>query len=159
MDYVSWAQKEWDWLQQSGLINAEHLVDDGLTTTCQNNGQQTWTYNQGVIVGGLAELSRATKNGSYTAAAQQIADATLDKLTTNKEGGEGIGILHEGCEPNCTRDESQFKGVFARNLRLLYEQSGEQRYSDFLEANANSVWENDRSESGGEVLLGQSWTG
>jgi predicted alpha-1,6-mannanase (GH76 family) len=37
--YLSWALKEWNWFKKSGLINAQHTINDGLNdTTCQNNG-------------------------------------------------------------------------------------------------------------------------
>ena len=36
------------------------LVNDGLTAGCANNGGTTWTYNQGVILGGLAALHELT---------------------------------------------------------------------------------------------------
>ncbi|MEO6912333.1 MAG: glycoside hydrolase family 76 protein, partial [Edaphobacter sp.] len=28
--YLAWAQKEWEWFHNSGMINREHLVNDGL---------------------------------------------------------------------------------------------------------------------------------
>jgi len=46
------------------MINNEKLINDGLTKDCRNNKQETWSYNQGVILGGLLELSKATSNPS-----------------------------------------------------------------------------------------------
>ena len=43
--YLDWANKTWAWLAGSGMINAQSLVNDGLTSQCTNNGQTTWTYN------------------------------------------------------------------------------------------------------------------
>jgi predicted alpha-1,6-mannanase (GH76 family) len=51
--YLHWAEQEWTWFSKSGMINDQNLVNDGLNSVCQNNGQTTWTYNQGVILGGL----------------------------------------------------------------------------------------------------------
>jgi len=52
--YLAWADKEWAWFKGSGMINSENLINDGLNSTnpnaCRNNGQTTWTYNQGVIL-------------------------------------------------------------------------------------------------------------
>ncbi|KAK5122407.1 hypothetical protein LTR85_003991 [Meristemomyces frigidus] len=148
--YLSWAKKQWAWFNNSGLINAQHTINDGLDdSTCQNNGGTVWSYNQGVILGGLTELSRATKDNSYITTAKQIADAAIAALTVN-------GILHDACEPNCGGDGSQFKGVFARNLQILQQYSPESRYANFLDTNANSIWNNDRSGSG---LLSLDWAG
>ena len=53
------------------------------------------SYNQGVILGALSELYRATKNADYTSSAKRIADAGISKLTDSN------GILHDPCEPDC----------------------------------------------------------
>ena len=63
--YLAWALREWEWLRSSGLIGASGLVNDGLTRACQNNGGTTWTYNQGVILGGLAALYEITGDAAY----------------------------------------------------------------------------------------------
>ena len=77
------------------------------------------SYNQGVILGALSEMFRATKNADYTSSAKRIADAGISKLTDNN------GILHDPCEPDCGGDGSQFKGIFARNLQILQQTSPE----------------------------------
>jgi len=109
------------------------------------------SYNQGVILGGLSELSRVTNDDSYTKTAKLIADAAINSLTDDN------GILHDQCEPDtCGEDGNQFKGVFARNLQILQQQSPEDRYADFLDINADSVWENDRNERN---EFGVVWSG
>ncbi|KAK3677486.1 hypothetical protein LTR78_002336 [Recurvomyces mirabilis] len=148
--YRSWAVRQWNWFQNSGMINAQHTINDGLdNTTCKNNGGTVWSYNQGVILGGLSELSRATNDQSYITIAKQIADAAITNLTDSN------GILHDVCEPNCGADGSQFKGVFARNLQILQKASPEGRYATFLQKNANSIWANDRQGSALSVV----WSG
>lgn len=43
--YLNWAKKQWTWFQNSGLINSQHLINDGLTNdTCKNNNRTTWSY-------------------------------------------------------------------------------------------------------------------
>jgi predicted alpha-1,6-mannanase (GH76 family) len=63
--YLEWAQKEWDWFNNSGMINTSRLVNNGLDDSCENDGGTTCTYNQGVILGGLVELYRITKEGRF----------------------------------------------------------------------------------------------
>ncbi|KAK5691818.1 hypothetical protein LTR17_025529 [Elasticomyces elasticus] len=148
--YLSWAKKQWAWFQSSGMINAQHTINDGLNiTTCKNNGGTVWSYNQAVILGGLTELSKATHDNSYVTTAKQIADAAIANLTVN-------GILHDPCEPDCGADGSQFKGVFARNLQILQQASPETRYATFLSDNANSIWAKDRV---GQSELSLIWSG
>ena len=109
------------------------------------------SYNQGVILGGLSELARVTNDDSYTTTAKLIADAAIDSLVDDG------GILHDKCEPDtCGEDGNQFKGVFARNLAILQQQSPEERYADFLDNNADSVWEEDRNEKN---EFGVVWSG
>ena len=149
--YLDWAQKGWNWFKNSGIINSQNLINDGLdNVTCTNNGGTVWSYNQVVILGSLTELSRATNDDSYIVIAKQIADAAIANLTDAK------GILHDVCEPDCGADGSQFKGVFTRNLEILQEASPETRYQTFLNNNADSIWANDRA-NGPELSL--IWSG
>ncbi|HEV2323604.1 MAG TPA: glycoside hydrolase family 76 protein [Terracidiphilus sp.] len=155
--YLAWAQKEWAWFKASGMINSQNLVNDGLDSTnpaaCTNNGKTTWTYNQGVILGGLVELYRADKDPTLLPEAEAIAGAAVSHLSVN-------GILAE--PGNLTGgDGPQFKGIFMRNLMELYQalpgtssQAGQ--YRSFAEANAQSVWTNDRNAGN---QLGAIWQG
>jgi predicted alpha-1,6-mannanase (GH76 family) len=108
------------------------------------------SYNQGVILGGLSELYKATQDASYTTTAKKIADAGIAKLT------DSDGILHDPCEPDCGGDGSQFKGVFARNLQILQQTSPEERYAEFLDRNTDSVWQADRNSKN---EFGLEWDG
>src|SRR5437868_2621313 len=75
--YRTWALRAWDWFGSSGLIGAGDLVNDGLTSSCQNNGGTTWTYNQGVILGGLGALFEITGDRGYLEHGESIANAVL----------------------------------------------------------------------------------
>lgn len=149
-NYRTIALQQWNWFLGSGMINSNNLINDGLdASTCQNNNGTVWSYNQGVVLGGLAELSRATGDASYITRAQTIADAAIASLAPD-------GILKDVCEPNCGADGPQFKGIFARNLMLLHQTSPQPRYASFLENNANSIWNNDRNANN---ELGLVWSG
>ena len=155
--YLDWALKEWQWFENSGMINGDYLINDGLNinnNTCTNNHGTTWTYNQGVILSGLALLYNATGNATLLTVAQNIADATIEHLTY------GNGILKESCEPNCDNDQKIFKGIFIRHLSylLLYltDTVHIEKYSSFLQANALSLRTNDRCETDG--LFGLFWS-
>ena len=82
----------------AGLIGPAGLVNDGLTADCTNNGGTTWTYNQGVIIGGLTALHDITGDGAYLGQAEAIAAAALRDLTVPP------GILAEpGERPGASR--------------------------------------------------------
>lgn len=149
--YLSWANQEWAWFQQSGLINGQNLINDGLTTaTCKNNGQTVWTYNQGVVLGGLVELDKAQPAWQLLVTANTIAQSAISNLTDSN------GVLHDPNEPNLGADGPQFKGVFLRNLMALTAVSPRQQYSDFALTNAESIWYTSRNANN---AFGQVWTG
>ncbi|MCU0548080.1 MAG: carbohydrate-binding protein [Leptolyngbya sp. Prado105] len=131
--YLDWAQRTWTWFSKTGMINASNLINDGLNNQCKNNGQPTWTYNQGVILGGLIDLHQCTNNRALLKTAEAIADAALKNLAPK-------GVLKEPCEPNCGLDGPQFKGIFMRNLSDLYRTINKLSYRDFILRNADSIW-------------------
>ena len=141
-EYLSWALRGWEWLTGRALIGPSGLVNDGLGKDCANNGGTAWTYNQGVILGGLAVLYDITGDRAYLRHGEFIADAALAGLT------DADGILTEPCErtaDGCDGDATQFKGIFARYLHEFYQRSGKRAYRGFLLANADAVWDNARN--------------
>jgi len=132
--YGSWALREWKWFQASGMINQDNLINDGLTSACRNNERNTWSYNQGVILGGLASLSKLTGDKSMLKTASSIADAAMIHLVDKD------GVLHDKTEPHCSPDTVQFKGIFARNLLPLESSSPNRRITQFLQTNSDAIW-------------------
>ena len=155
-EYLAKALRAWHWFADSGMINGSHLVNDGLDTQqggCANNGGTTWTYNQGVILGGLTELYRATHDRSLLTTARQIADAVIASPLLTQHG-----ILTEPCEATgtCESDGTAFKGIFARNLAELDRALLGQPYRDYLRTQARSAYDNDRNDAD---QYGVSWAG
>lgn len=149
--YIEWALKQWEWFQQTGMINAQYNINNGIDpVTCRNDGGTIWTYNQGVILGGLVEINKAAPDASYLVMAKKIAYAAIEKLSDSN------GILHEPCEPECGVDGPQFKGIFMRNLRILQHAQDDDRLKTFIDKNADSIWRNDR---GSGCYLGLVWSG
>lgn len=148
--YLTWAQREWEWFQHSGMINGENLINDGLDKTCHNNHGITWSYNQGVILGGLAQLSRLVADPTLLPQANQIATASITALADSN------GILHDSCEPRCGADAPQFKGIFLRNLSALNQATPNAAYATFIRNNARSILTHDR---GPGARFGLVWSG
>jgi predicted alpha-1,6-mannanase (GH76 family) len=148
--YLDWAQREWKWFSASGMINADNLVNDGLDAACHNNKRTTWSYNQGVILGGLTVLSKQSGDPKPLETAQSIALAAMAHLT------DLDGVLHDSCEPaRCGNDAPQFKGIFARNLAVLNAALPVPGFRAFLRSNAQSIWKNRDSEG----RFGLVWSG
>ena len=136
------------------MLTGSHLVVDGLAACRPDLSSPTWTYNQGVLIGGLVALARMTGNEAPLATARRIADAVMDSQALSPHG-----ILRDPCEPSsCDEDQPLFKGIFMRNLKLLADQAdqaGGVSYREYLRHNAVAVWSNDRH--GDE--FGLSWSG
>ena len=119
------------------MINSQNLVNDGLDDDCANNHRRTWTYNQGVLIGGLTELYASTGETNYLAEAETLAAAALANLVDDH------GILREPREPPVIRGEDvpQFKGIFIHHLATLYDVTGNPVYRDFIVRNAPELLE------------------
>ena len=148
------SQEAWDWYVDSGMIGSGGLVNDGLTDDCANNGDTVWSYNQGLGIGAAMELYRATGDLELLSSARRLADAALesDALVTG-------GVLTESCDPlgrTCDDNQKQFKGIFMRYLMDLADTTGEARYQQFVDRQAETLWANDRDSS---ERLGLRWAG
>jgi predicted alpha-1,6-mannanase (GH76 family) len=152
-EYLARAEAVWKWFDASGMINGERLINDGLDLrTCQNNRGETWTYNQGVILGALVDLAAATGDRSYLRRATDLADAstTSERLNPN-------GILTEPCEAyGCGVDGPSFKGIYVRNLGELNRVIPDHRYSDYLLRQATTAYDKDRTK---DDSYGLHWAG
>jgi predicted alpha-1,6-mannanase (GH76 family) len=147
--YLSWAHRCWEWFVASGMIGPSGLINDGLSPAGRNNGGTTWTYNQGVVLGLLADLYSATSDRSYLSAGLVTAGAALRSLTLD-------GILTEPGRGEPNRDLVQFKGIFARNLRAFAALAPVPGYREFTLANASSAWDRARNASD---QFGYRWQG
>lgn len=146
--YLSWAQAEWSWLSGTGLINSSNLVFDGYNGNCQVGGPY-WSYNQGVMLGGLTQLYLATKNANLLTEAEKIGTAAIAQLAPH-------GVLADNCEPSaCGSDATSFKGIFVRNLKMLATVAGTSQYNSFFAAQAASIEAHDTNSNN---QLGLVWS-
>ena len=152
--YLQRAQAGWNWFLASRMINASGLVNDGISmTTCVNNGNPVYTYNQGVPLAGLTELYKATGDSSLLTKAQAMANAstTSTQLNTN-------GILHDPGETagGGGGDGPSFKGAYVRGLADLNAELSSHPYTAYLQKQANSAYGADRDSADQYGLM---WAG
>ena len=153
--WLARSRTAWAWFTGSGMINADGLVNDGLTDACTNNGQTVWSYNQGLAIGAGLALWRATRDPSILTTVHRLADAAISP------GGliDSDGILTEHCDAldqTCDDNGKQFKGIFMRYWTDLVDTTHDARYAAFLDTQAETIWANDRDAAG---RLGTRWSG
>lgn len=110
-----------------------------------------YTYNQGVILSALVELSGELERPALLTLAGRIAAATMDQLIYPN------GILKEPPEPVVTGDNVQFKGIFMRHLARLHAVTRDPRAAEFLLKNADAVWNRARNPENQQI--GAIWVG
>ncbi len=178
-DYLDWARRGWTWFSSAppagvAMINAASLVNDSPNQHGVNdNSQSVWSYNQGVILSGLRDLTELTGDQTYLGWAEKIADAFIKnpwrphagadgKLARPTESGVIDGILHEhndcgpgGCAPARLPgvDTVMFKGIFVRHLARLYQKTRKPAYQQFITTNARSAL----AHMSEEHLFGSNW--
>jgi len=167
-DYLDWALRGWKWFSSPhpdgvAMINEASLVNDSPNNRGMNdNTESIWSYNQGVILSGLSDLTGLTGDGTYLSWAAKIADtfiktplyvvprSTKRPASPPSQSGVIDGILHEyndchenggplsqGAEPGI--GTTIFKGIFVRNLAKLHAKTGKASYGQFILANARSA--------------------
>jgi len=146
--YRQSATAEWEWFKKSGMINKQNLINEGLDSKCQNNGGVTWTYTQGVLLGGLASLINDTKDtktkDDLITLGKNILSAVMATLVYNS------GVLRETCEINtgpnpCGEDAPQYKGIFLRYMGIFIntldlDPPDKLPYVLWVNLNAETIW-------------------
>ena len=149
--YRGRAQAGWAWFQGTGMLNGQNLVNDGINmTTCRNNGDVTWTYNQGALINALVQLHRATGDANALATARRIGDALANSGYLSPGG-----ILREPNESGCSGDGASFKGPAVRGLGVLNAATGG-AYTTYLRRQADSAYANNRDSLD---AYGSHWAG
>jgi hypothetical protein len=150
--YRQRAQAGWAWFQSTGMLNGSNLVNDGINmTTCRNNGDVTWTYNQGALMNALVQLHQLTGDPSVLATARRIGDALVNSGYLSPGG-----ILREPNESDtCGGDGASFKGAAIRGLGVLNAATGG-AYNDYLRRNADSNYTRNRDTLD---AYGSHWAG
>lgn len=142
------------WYKASGMINSSGLVNDGLSSSCANNGSTVWSYNQGLAIGAFTELWRTTGDSSMLTTARTLADAAISSPTLTSGG-----VLTESCDAGsaaCDDNQKQFKGIFMRNFADLAKATGSTTYRNYIQKQADTLWALDRSTLND---LGERWAG
>ncbi|WP_232323435.1 glycoside hydrolase family 76 protein [Catenuloplanes japonicus] len=149
--YRTRAETGWAWFKNTGMINGDNLVIDGIDLNTCRGASGPLTYNQGVLIDALVQLNKVNGSADALATARRLADAVTvsGRLTQN-------GILREpGEQDNCTGDQPSWKGAFARGLGVLDRATGG-AYAPWLRRNADTIYANNRNSYD---AYGSHWAG
>ncbi|KAJ6519253.1 glycoside hydrolase family 76 protein [Mycena sanguinolenta] len=129
-----------NWIASSQLRNSQGLFNDGLTSTCANNGQTIWSYNQGVIASGLGALYAVTRDLTLLDEAEVTLDAAISLMTSGN-------ILKESCDDpvsgSCDNDQvcRLFDAIHLQYyLDRVNDPARTTKYAGFLHAQASGVY-------------------
>jgi predicted alpha-1,6-mannanase (GH76 family) len=151
-DSIFWdrAYRSMNWVLSSGMIGADYLIVDGLTSECTPTGAK-YTYNQGVILGGISDL---LLDVNY------IDEYNLLQLGENITSSVAANMVTPGgvlSETSCG-DGALFKGIYTRYLRYFLSESAPSNSAEmeqFLGIQADSLWSSDRDDS--FSYFGKNW--
>jgi len=168
--YAQWAEVEWSWFSAGPMMTAQPgggvLVTDGLEGCGPATTAGYFTYNQGVLLSGLAYLTVAKGDPSYAAKARTIADTAIAYF----DSGNGV-MFERGCGGvgKCNgADGKQFKGVFIRHLayalKVLAATAADPvatsaKYTAWVVTQAQSILAMDSQADGEGLAFGQLWQG
>ena len=155
--YRDRAAAGWAWFAASGLIGADDLVKDGLDETGCAPGGTVFSYNQGVLMSGLVELSAATGEEAPLTTARAVADATT---RTGSALTDADGILHDPAEgwDTCANDGAYFKAGLSRGLAELDTALADHPYGGYLDRQASTAYASARNAFDQYSLSWSAWT-
>jgi predicted alpha-1,6-mannanase (GH76 family) len=167
--YPGWAKVEWSWWQGTPLMTSDGLIIDGLDQSdCKNTTGAYWTYNQGVILSGLARYSYLFRDSNALSYATSLAQAAIRYFGAGTPTGDVLVETSCGAVGMCGGlDVQQFKGVFIRHLTYALptiakaNPAAAQFLEDVILHNAASIIANasQTDPTTGFLQLGPLWQG
>ena len=90
--YLDKALLLWSWFENSGMISQTRPIIDGLSSkTCKVTGN-LYTYNSGVILYALSELTTATKNTTLMDIACDVADISIKHFSESQNNNNILQV-------------------------------------------------------------------
>ncbi|KFZ07968.1 hypothetical protein V502_09633 [Pseudogymnoascus sp. VKM F-4520 (FW-2644)] len=114
--YATWAEKTWDWVEKTGLIDAEYNIYDGTDdlSNCTTVNHVQYSYNAGVWMLGAATMYNITGSDIWKARVQGLVNQSMSVFS---DAATGI-IIERDCEltepASCNTDQKSFKAYLTR---------------------------------------------
>jgi predicted alpha-1,6-mannanase (GH76 family) len=152
MTYLNFAKQVFAFWSANMVDMTTGHVYDGMDNTGTINMSWNFTYNEGLFIGAVVELAKATGDNSNLPLAHKVAGYMMAKETETTSEGT---ILSDG---KCSGDGEMFKGIGARYLGELYAADpSHTEYRDFLQRSADAAWTLARDSMTGNISC--DWMG
>jgi predicted alpha-1,6-mannanase (GH76 family) len=150
--YLDFAKQVYGFWSANMVDPTTGHVYDGMDDTGTINTTWSFTYNEGLFIGAVVELAKATGDNSNLPLAHKVASYMMaHEIETTSEGT----ILSDG---KCGGDGEMFKGIGARYLGELYAADpSHTEYRDFLQRSADAAWTLARDPASGNISC--DWMG
>ncbi|KAK3905020.1 glycosyl hydrolase family 76-domain-containing protein [Staphylotrichum tortipilum] len=116
--YADWAEKTWDWMAASGLLDAAtYQIYDGMhVENCSKITPYQWTYNAGAFLHGAAAMYNYSAGRSQQETWRERVDGLLNGSLIFFTGNGSNVMTEVACEPvdRCDLDQQSFKAYFSR---------------------------------------------
>ena len=113
--YAEWADKTWDWMVQTRLIdpNTYAVVDGMHVEDCSQLAPYQWSYNVGAFLLGAAAMYNHSADGHARDAWHERVDGLLNRTGLFFKNGVMTEVT---CEPvgSCNDDQKSFKAYLSR---------------------------------------------
>lgn len=84
--YVDWTEKTWNWISQSSLYDPNTSVGTkiydgaGIDGGCSNPNKAQYSYNYGILIGGLAYIYNHTEDAKWLEPLYGISQSALTRV-------------------------------------------------------------------------------
>lgn len=131
--YVEWAEKFWDWISTSTLYDDSDptaiVINDGAgtETNCTQPNPAQYSYNYGLLIGGLAYIYNHTEDEKWLAPLQGVMGGLFKSFIHDNV------LVEAGCEPEnaCSTNSLTFKSFTVRWLALC---------AQLVPSTASTIW-------------------
>lgn len=119
--YAEWAEKVYDWQEETGLISDKYQVFDGRHALegggCGNIDRIEWTYNAGIYLHGVSALYNLTEDAKWKTRVEGILKNSMSRFWRDDT------LYEQFCERGdvCNQDQRTFKGYLIRWLAATWQ--------------------------------------
>lgn len=159
--YADWANKSYNWIVQSGLVDPDYRVFDGLDSkNCQKIDHKEWTYNNAIIMYGAAVMYNLTNASPvWEERVQGFLHAAMTSFFGPSEDSPKV-MFESACElqSSCNTDQHSFKAYLSRFLwaSTLMVPSISEKVTTLLTPSAQAAANSCSGGSNG-ITCGEKW--